>query len=63
MGGGIALALGAGAVLIVLAVAHALLPTAVPATVMPADVLNLLYAMATTGLNDVAYGLYSHWAW
>ena len=57
VGGGIALALGAGAVLIVLAVAHALLPTAVPATVMPADVLNLLYAMATTGLNDVAYGL------
>lgn len=57
LGAGVAVALGAALVLIVLAVAHALLPTAVPASVMPADVLNLLYATATTGLHDVAYGL------
>lgn len=36
------MALGALTVLIVLAVAHALLPTAVPASVMPTEVVNLL---------------------
>ncbi|MEZ5127914.1 MAG: hypothetical protein R2703_05340 [Micropruina glycogenica] len=37
--------------LIVLAVAHAWLPTALPASVMPTEVLNLLYATVTTGLT------------
>lgn len=58
-GSGLAVALGAGAVVLGLGLTRRLLPTQVPASAMPSEVLQLLVATVTTDLSDVADALFT----